>query len=83
MSNVYFSQRDPRWANKMYSSVNNASQTIKSSGCGPTSCAMLVSSLTDTIIYPDDMANYFVSAGYRTSNNGTSWSAFGRSCKKI
>lgn len=30
---TYYSQIDSRWANKMYSSVGNSSQTIGTSGC--------------------------------------------------
>ena len=77
MSRIYFSQRDNRWKNKVYSSVGNANQTMKSSGCGPTSAAMVVSSLTDKIIYPDNMADEFVKGGFRTPSNGTAWAAFG------
>ena len=76
MSRIYFSQRDSRWKNKMYSSVGNVNQTIKSSGCGPTSAAMVVSSLTDKVIYPDQMADEYVKSGFRTPGNGTSWAAF-------
>lgn len=59
----------------MYSSVGNSSQTMKSSGCGPTAAAMVVSSSKGTIL-PTTMANLFVSNGYRTANNGTAWAAF-------
>lgn len=30
---TYYSQADSRWANNMYSSTNNSSQTMKSSAC--------------------------------------------------
>lgn len=82
MSKVYFNQRDSRWANKMYSSTGNQSQTIKSSGCGPTASAMVISSLTNNIVYPDTMANYYVDNGYRSPSNGTYWSAFNGTAKK-
>lgn len=59
----------------MYSSVNNPSQTIGSSGCGPTSAAMVVTATKGTIT-PDQMADLFVKYGYRSANNGTYWSAF-------
>lgn len=71
---TYYSQAD-RWANKMYSSTNNKRQTMKTSGCGPTSAAMIVSSSKGAIL-PTTMASLFVENGYRTSNNGTAWSAF-------
>ncbi len=81
MSKIYFNQTDSRWANKMYSSVGNTSQTMKSSGCGPTSGAMIVSSLSSNIVYPDKMADDYVTNGYRSSNNGTYWSAFSWTAK--
>lgn len=72
---TYFSQIDSRWKNQMYSSVGNASQTIGSSGCGPTSASMVVSSIKGTVT-PDVMANAFLKNGYRSANNGTYWSAY-------
>lgn len=59
----------------MYSSVGNRSQTIGTSGCGPTSAAMVVTATKGTIT-PDKMSDLFVQYGYRSSNNGTYWSAF-------
>lgn len=72
---TYYSQLDSRWKNKMYSSVSNASQTIGSSGCGPTSAAMIVTACKGAIT-PDTMSDLFVKYGYRSANNGTYWSAF-------
>lgn len=72
---TYYSQIDSRWKNNLYTSTNNKTQTIGSSGCGPTSAAMIVSSIKGTIT-PDVMANLFVKYGYRSANNGTYWSAY-------
>lgn len=72
---TYYSQIDGRWKNKMYSSTNNSSQTIGSSGCGPTSAAMIVTACKGAIT-PDKMANLFVQYGYRSAGDGTYWSAF-------
>ena len=72
---TYYSQLDNRWKNKMYSSVGNASQTIGSSGCGPTSASMIVTACKGAIT-PDVMSDLFVKYGYRSANNGTYWSAF-------
>ena len=72
---TYYSQADSRWANVMYSSVGNTSQTMKSSACGPTSAAMVVSSSKGAIL-PTTMAQLFVDNGYRTASNGTAWSAY-------
>lgn len=72
---TYYSQLDSRWRNKIYSSTNNYSQTIGSSGCGPTSAAMIVTATKGTIT-PDVMADLFIEYGYRSANNGTYLSAF-------
>ena len=48
---------------------------MKSSGCGPTVAAMIVSSAKGSIL-PNEMAKIFVNRGYRTKNSGTAWSAF-------
>lgn len=72
---TYYSQADSKWANKLYTSTNNSSQTMKSSGCGPTAAAIVVSSSKGTIL-PTTMADLFVKNGFRTRNNGTAWSAF-------
>lgn len=72
---TYYSQADSRWANIMYSSTRNYSQTMKSSACGPTSAAMVVSSAKGTIL-PTTMASLAVSNGYRTASNGTAWSYY-------
>lgn len=72
---TYYSQIDNRWKNKSYTSTNNASQTIGSSGCGPTSAAMIVTAIKGTIT-PDTMSELFVKYGFRSANNGTYWSAF-------
>ena len=72
---TYYSQLDSRWRSKSYSSTGNISQTIGTSGCGPTSAAMVVSSIKGNIT-PDSMANLYVNYGYRSANQGTYWSAF-------
>lgn len=72
---TYYSQADSRWANVMFSSIGDSSQTMKSSACGPTSAAIIVSSSKGAIL-PTTMANLAVDNGYRTSNNGTAWAYF-------
>ena len=72
---TYYSQADSRWANKLYTSTNNKRQTMKSSACGPTSAAMVVSSSKGAIL-PPVMADLFVENGFRTASSGTAWSAF-------
>ena len=72
---TYYSQLDSRWRYNMYSSVGDSSQTIGTSGCGPTSAAMVVSSIKGNIT-PNEMANLYMQYGYRSANQGTYWSAF-------
>ena len=72
---TYYSQLDNRWKNQMYSSVGNSTQSIGTSGCGPTSSAMVVSSIKGNIT-PNEMANLYMQYGYRSANQGTYWSAF-------
>ena len=72
---TYYSQLDNRWKNQMYSSIGNTAQTIGTSGCGPASAAMIVSSIKGNIT-PDQMANLYMKYGYRSANQGTYWSAF-------
>lgn len=72
---TYYSQSDSRWANVPYTSIGDLNQTMKSSGCGPTVAAMVVSSSKGAIL-PTTMAQLFVQNGYRTTSNGTAWSAF-------
>ncbi len=72
---TYYSQVDSRWKNHTYTSINDKSQTIGSSGCGPTSASMVVSSIKGTIT-PNTMGDLFVQNGYRSKNSGTYWSAF-------
>ena len=63
----YFSQLDERWKNLPY----GPSDTIGSSGCGPTSLAMVVSSLTSRIIEPVQMCNWAYQNGYLCEGSGS------------
>lgn len=72
---TYYSQSDTRWKNIPYTIKPGSGQTIGSSGCGPTSAAMVVSSAKGAIL-PTTMAKLFVDNGYRTKNSGTAWAAW-------
>ena len=72
---TYYNQTDSRWRYHQYSSIGDSSQTIGTSGCGPTSAAMVVTAIKGTIT-PDTMGDLFVQYGYRSANSGTYWSAF-------
>ena len=72
---TYYSQIDSRWKNHVYTVIGDNSQTIGTSGCGPTSVAMIVTAIKGTIT-PPEMGDLFVQYGYRSVNSGTYWSAF-------
>lgn len=71
----FYLQGDARWATKMYSSVGDTSQTMKSSACGPTSAAMILRSY-GIPADPPGVADWSLAHGHRTPNNGTAWSLF-------
>lgn len=72
---TYYSQIDSRWSSHLYTSINNYSQNIGTSGCGPT-CASMVVTATKGTITPPEMGDLFVKYGYRSADNGTYFSAF-------
>lgn len=74
---VYYSQCDDRWGSMQYSSTGSSSQTIATSGCGPTSMAMAMASLGVSMT-PDNAAKIALQLGCRTANSGTSWDYFER-----
>lgn len=76
MGKVYYNQADSRWANYPYTSPTHPQATVKTSGCGPTSGAMVIASLVKTeVVYPNAIAQMFKDNGFR-ANEGTSLSAF-------
>lgn len=64
---VYYNQGDSRWGSKLYGKYD----TIKEAGCGPTSLAMVVSSLTSRTIDPGEMAEWAYKNGYRCEGSGS------------
>lgn len=72
---VKYLQWDSKWKNIKYS-THTSSQTIGNSGCGPSSMAMIMATFIDPKITPVEMCALAVQKGYRTYNNGTSWSFF-------
>ncbi len=72
---TYISQIDSRWRYYPYTSTNNANQTIGSSGCGVAAATMIIDSIVGNVSVTD-VADTFVKYGYRSSNNGTYWSAY-------
>lgn len=77
---IYFSQSDSRWKEIMYSNHNDTTQTIESSGCGPTAMSMVVSTLErkkgKSKIIPPQLASFAVKNNFRTYDNGTEWEFF-------
>lgn len=73
---VDYKQGDKRWKSIPYTSTGNASQTIGSSGCGPTSMADIQATWVDSKITPVEMCDYALKHGYRTKDSGTAWAFF-------
>ena len=63
---IYFNQKDKRYADKPYGTDN-----IGGYGCGPTSMSIVVSSLTDEIVDPIEMAAWAYQHGYWCSKSGS------------
>lgn len=67
MDIIYFNQADSRWKDKAYGKTG----TIGGSGCGPTSLAMVVSTLTDKTINPVEMSRWSYRNGYYCEGVGS------------
>ena len=63
---VYFNQLDERYADKPYGTDH-----IGGYGCGPTAMSIVVSSLTDDIVDPVEMAEWAYEHGYWCSKSGS------------
>jgi hypothetical protein len=63
---VFYSQYDSKWADHPY-----GSSTIKASGCGPTSVAMIVATMTDSSVTPIQTADYGTSIGAYINGEGS------------
>ena len=63
---VYFNQLDERYANQPY-----GTDPIGGYGCGPTSMAIVVSSLTSETVDPAQMARWAYEHGYWCSKSGS------------
>ena len=85
MEVMYYNQLDERWADIMY----GTSSTIGQGGCGPTSMAIVISTLTEEAHDPVELARWSVANGHRCEGNGSYHSlipaaaaAYGLSCGK-
>ena len=86
---VYYLQTDKRWGGLDYS-ARGEKTTIGASGCGPTSAAMLLASLTGQPITPADTAAWSLQHGYKAPGQGTyytyfvpQFAAYGVTCKRL
>jgi hypothetical protein len=70
---VYYSQCDNSWGTVSY---GDAGDIICSSGCGPTSVAMVVATLAKSSVTPDQTAALSMSTGGWDPGVGTKWSFF-------
>lgn len=75
---INFKQYDSRWGSVVFTKNNtyNKKQTIKNSGCGPTSMADIVATWWDKAATPKTLAALAVANGFRTANSGTAWGFF-------
>ncbi len=64
---VFYLQTDSRWGNKIY----GGEDTIAKYGCGPTSMAIVVSSLTKIGIDPEQMSKWAKDKGYWYPKSGS------------
>lgn len=64
---IYYNQEDSRWGNEKYGNTDLISET----GCGPTSLAMVISTLTNRIINPKEMADWAYKNGYCAEGSGS------------
>jgi hypothetical protein len=64
---VYFNQLDSRWEDEPY----GLQGTIGSSGCGPTSLAIAVSTLSGRTVDPVQMSDWAYRNGYKCEGNGS------------
>lgn len=72
---VSYKQYDARWGSKPYR-VPGESSTIKSAGCGPTSAAMLIETITGKKYTPEDACAWSVAHGYKALKHGTAYAYF-------
>lgn len=86
---VHYLQTDKRWKNAPYR-VPGERATIGGSGCGPTSAAMAIETLTGKTYTPVDACAWSVQHGYKALRAGTyqsyftpQFAAFGIDCTPI
>lgn len=73
---ISFLQGDNEWGSESYSVIGSRSQTIATSGCGPTSMAMVLNYYVDESITPIQTSIFALENNHRTRYDGTSWAYF-------
>lgn len=68
MAFTTYRQQDAPWGSKNY----NGSGTVGANGCGPTSCAIVISYL-DPSVTPTETVKYMQKHNYAIRGNGTAW----------
>lgn len=63
---VFYDQYDKKWASRAY-----GTSTIADSGCGPSSVAMIVATLSDKTVTPVEVADFGTSIGAYIPNKGS------------
>ncbi len=71
----YYQGAEP-WGKRIYSNHGDPTQTMRSTGSGPTIAADVVATLIDPNVNPWDLAQLALDTGCRTYNTGTQWSFF-------
>jgi hypothetical protein len=70
---TYYNQHDARYAHNPYRRHDSPrNYNVSTSGCMPTSLAIIVSNLTGKEVTPMDMIRFSLKHGYRTRDAGTS-----------
>ena len=69
---VYYMQTDPRWGGKRYK-CSGGTMSISGGGCGETSAAMLISTLTGKSVLPTETMEWACKNGYVVAEQGTSY----------
>ena len=72
---ILYMQTDPKWANNDYSAKGEKT-TIKAEGCGIVCSAMVIASLADKDVTPEDTCKWSLEHGYKAPHQGTYYAYF-------
>lgn len=80
---VNYKQYDPRWSNLPYNGPGENGNTIGAAGCGPTSAAMLISTLLGKDYFPSDACSWAMLHDYKEASHGTKFAYFAAQFKAV